>query len=321
MQFKIPFSESREKFCDFDGDGDVDVLFRPFLLGRRIYLYTNTVHRGILDDISTDEKTITSIDLGERWFTRNAYINVRWRFESEKLKNIVDNPSLLYTRYLQEFQIVLAVLLCIIIGLSLYAAKSFKKREPQWELLWTPKRVILYFAAAIVIPPAALGYFIYKVVKESDVYRSALGFIRITRKQILISGITGLLLFAASWCLLMLFTLNRIMLPDTSETEYIVEHYFVVAAFLWGITAPIVEEIVFSGYTYPLLRARVGVKLGIVGCALLFSVLHLKLVVVPVFFMAAVIKLYAYERTHCIYVPVIIHFINNLIVITTVSLV
>ena len=67
-------------------------------------------------------------------------------------------------------------------------------------------------------------------------------------------------------------------------------------------------------------RTKYGVKPGILGVALLFAVLHLELVMVPILFVGAVIKLYAYERTHCLYVPVLIHFIYNLVVVLLTSL-
>ena len=120
--------------------------------------------------------------------------------------------------------------------------------------------------------------------------------------------------------ILILFAMNQVAFPDTPSTEYVIENYFVVAVFLWAVTAPIVEEIVFSGHVYPVVKTKWGVKPGILLTAFLFSVLHLSPVILPAFFVGALIKLYAYERTHCLYIAVIIHFVNNFIVIALVSL-
>ncbi|MFQ5892018.1 MAG: lysostaphin resistance A-like protein [Candidatus Methanofastidiosia archaeon] len=181
--------------------------------------------------------------------------------------------------------------------------------------------MILYFIALITLYPIALIYFLYKIIKSSEDYKKALGFIRITKRQIFISIVIGLILFFTSWSLTVLFAFSGVKLPDTSGTEDLVKNYLLFAILLLVITAPIGEEIIYSGYLYPILRGRFGVKFGIFSIALLFSVMHLQPALVPIFFIGALIKTYAYEKTHCIYVPMIIHFINNSIVVTLISLI
>lgn len=316
-QFEIPFSSSTN-FYDFDDDGDLDLLFYTIISGRKIYLYTNTLYKGALDEISVEEKKIGEVDLGEKWFKRNAYINVWSSYKYEEIKNILDDTSLLYTRYKKEFSILLEIVIFLCVASSAWLARRLERRESEWEL-WSVKKVVLYLALSVLLPPAALIYFICTIWKSSE-YKKALGFTRPTKRQILISAVVGGLLFLTGWIVLVLLAMNHVTLPDTSSAEYIVEHYFVIAVFLWAVTAPIVEEIAFSGHLYPVVRTKWGVRPGIVMTAILFSVLHLSPVVLPVFFVGALIKLYAYERTHCIYIPVIIHFTNNFIVLMVGSL-
>jgi len=78
------------------------------------------------------------------------------------------------------------------------------------------------------------------------------------------------------------------------------------------ITAPFLEEILFTGYPYPLVRTQWGIYRGIGSVALFFAVLHPEFALIPLYFAVAAIKTVAYERTHCIYVAIIIHLINNL---------
>lgn len=147
-----------------------------------------------------------------------------------------------------------------------------------------------------------------------------LGIVRPTVRQVIVSAVIGTFLFFISWFLLILFSLSGATPPDSSSTERFIKTYFEIAVLLWVITGPIVEEIVFSGYLYPVVRTKYGVKPGILGVALLFAVLHLELATIPILFMGAVIKLYAYEKTHCLCVPVLIHFINNLIAVLLTSI-
>jgi hypothetical protein len=262
----------------------------------------------------------SDVDFGSKGFERNARRHVRLYYEYEKIKYLLDNTHILIMNYRTEFQLFLLAVVIILSGLSVYLTRTLKKKETAWEPQWGIKRVIGFIVGTLFVPPALLIYIVYRVKKSTGEYREILGIIRPTVKQVVVSVVIGTALFFISWCLLILFSLNGITPPDSSSTERFIKTYFEIAILLWVITGPIVEEIVFSGYVYPVVRTKYGVKPGILGVALLFAVLHLELVMVPILFVGAVIKLYAYERTHCLYVPVLIHFIYNLIVVLLTSL-
>lgn len=318
-QFEVPGS-STTNFGDFDSDGDLDLLCYSDFLERKMVLCANTTCHGVLDEMCTEQETLRNVDLGGKWFKRNAYIHARLWFEYENLKHILDNTYLLYTRYRTEFSILLVIGTLCCFGGAFLVIRILRKNESEWDVQWGVKKAILYLVFSVMVPPVALVFFIYKIIKSPPDYRKILGFVRPTRTQTLISGIAGTLLFLGSYAMLILLALYRVPLPSSSENEYLVENYLVVAIFLWLVTAPIVEEIVFSGYVYPILRKKWGVRPGILLISLLFSLLHLNPTIIPVYFMGTVPKVYAYERTHCIYIPMVIHFFYNFIVLMLSSL-
>jgi membrane protease YdiL (CAAX protease family) len=318
-QFEVPGS-ANSKFGDFDSDGDLDLLCYSDLFGKKMVLCANTTYQGALDEMCTEENMLRKVDLGEKWFKRNVYIHARLWFEYEKVKYILDNTYLLYTQYRTEFSILLAIGALCCFGGAFLVIRILRKSESLWEVQWGAKKAVLYLVFSVMVPPVALLYFIYKILKSPPDYRKVLGFVRPTRAQALISAGAGTLLFLGCYAMLILLALYRIPLPSNSTNEYLVKNYLTVAAFLWLVSAPIVEEIVFSGHLYPILRNKMGVKLGILLISLLFSVLHLNPTIIPVYFLGTVPKLYAYERTHCIYIPMTIHFFYNFIVLMLSSL-
>jgi membrane protease YdiL (CAAX protease family) len=144
-------------------------------------------------------------------------------------------------------------------------------------------------------------------------------YILMRMKTEILSAIVGVILLFTSWGVSFLVAINHISTPSAT-TQELVESSLMIAVFLIVITAPFVEEILFSGYMYPVLRRKLGTRGGITLTALIFAVLHLRVISIPLFFVGAVLKTYAYERTHCIYVPMIIHLVNNALVVSLISL-
>lgn len=82
-----------------------------------------------------------------------------------------------------------------------------------------------------------------------------------------------------------------------------------------GIAVPIAEEIFFRGMLYRWMRTRWSVWLSTIISSLLFALSHVEpATVIPVIGMGIVLA-QSYERSRSLWVPVLIHAFNNLIVI------
>jgi membrane protease YdiL (CAAX protease family) len=77
------------------------------------------------------------------------------------------------------------------------------------------------------------------------------------------------------------------------------------------VLAPLMEEIIFRGYLYPVLRRYLGVTLGVLLNAALFAAIHLHGPSLGGLFMLAVCVTLAYEWTGSILVPVLMHALFN----------
>ncbi|MFQ6087360.1 MAG: lysostaphin resistance A-like protein [Candidatus Methanofastidiosia archaeon] len=310
-------------FHDFDNDKDLDFLVltytEDFSKGK-LSLYSNSLNNGPLDEISNRAVKLQGADLEKAGFEDFDRIKYEWRRLSRILKKSYTqrNPFYLIIKYRTQAKFFFGFFTILFMTLSLYLTRFFKKKESKWEILWSFKKVILYFIALMLLSLLALIYFLYKILKSSEDYKKALGFVKITKRQIFITIVIGLILFFASSSLTVLFALSDIKLPDISRAEYLIKNYLLFAILLMVITESIGEEIIFSSYLYPILRNKLGVKLGIFSIASLFSVMHLEPVFISIFFIESLIKTYIYEKTHCIYVPMIIHFIHNSIVVALI---
>lgn len=84
-----------------------------------------------------------------------------------------------------------------------------------------------------------------------------------------------------------------------------------VICFSAAIAAPVVEEIIFRGYLYPIMKKYTGVWFALITTSLLFGIIHVSLVpLIPLAIFGAVLVL-LYEYTNSIWTPIIAHFIFN----------
>ena len=79
------------------------------------------------------------------------------------------------------------------------------------------------------------------------------------------------------------------------------------------IAAPILEEFVFRGFIYNILRQRAGIPAAVIASSLFFSAVHMSLPQTPSLFLFACVQCYLYEKTGTIKYPILLHFIFNLI--------
>jgi len=87
---------------------------------------------------------------------------------------------------------------------------------------------------------------------------------------------------------------------------------FLVTFLLGGILVPASEELFFRGALYTWFRRRYPVWVAVLVSSLLFALGHLDLAaVVATSFVIGVVNALLFERTRTIWVPIVVHVVNN----------
>lgn len=85
----------------------------------------------------------------------------------------------------------------------------------------------------------------------------------------------------------------------------------IVICFSAAIAAPIVEELIFRGYLYPIMKKYTGAWFALISTSLLFGIIHVSLVpLIPLSIFGTMLVL-LYEYTGSIWTPMIAHCIFN----------
>jgi membrane protease YdiL (CAAX protease family) len=87
---------------------------------------------------------------------------------------------------------------------------------------------------------------------------------------------------------------------------------WVFTGFVVGIFVPILEEAYFRGCLYSAIKNRWGVQAGITVSSLLFALLHLNLILIPVYLCVGIITASLYQKRGNLLAPVTFHSLNNL---------
>lgn len=99
-----------------------------------------------------------------------------------------------------------------------------------------------------------------------------------------------------------------------------------------ALLAPVVEEIIFRGFLFRILRAnfherayfaqRSGLAdfAAIFLSALVFGLMHMNLSALPFYIVLGGVFAESYRRTGCLYVPMVTHFLNNSLVVAMLLL-
>ncbi len=82
-------------------------------------------------------------------------------------------------------------------------------------------------------------------------------------------------------------------------------------ALLACIGAPLMEEVLFRGYIYPVVKTFSGTGIALVFSGVLFSLIHYNLASLPTLIVMGILLALAYEKTRCLWVPIIAHCIFN----------
>lgn len=86
--------------------------------------------------------------------------------------------------------------------------------------------------------------------------------------------------------------------------------------FIWlfalgAIAAPIVEEFLFRGLLYPLLRTRMKVAVAVGASAFLFAFLHFYPTLIPALLTMGIVLAILVERYDSIFPSIVVHALNN----------
>lgn len=78
------------------------------------------------------------------------------------------------------------------------------------------------------------------------------------------------------------------------------------------VIAPIVEEIIFRGYLYRLLKSKIPIAFSMIISSTLFAIIHFNTLSYTLLFVLSIFLTYIYERNGSIVCPIIIHSLFNL---------
>jgi membrane protease YdiL (CAAX protease family) len=96
-------------------------------------------------------------------------------------------------------------------------------------------------------------------------------------------------------------------------------HWIIFGAVL-GILVPVLEEAYFRGCLLNALKDRWGAHVALVGSALAFGILHLNVMLLPVYFLLGILTGLLYVRTGNLLAPVAFHSLNNIASIVVLSM-
>lgn len=78
------------------------------------------------------------------------------------------------------------------------------------------------------------------------------------------------------------------------------------------IIAPIVEEVIFRGYIYKILKSKLPIIFSMIISSTLFALIHYNVLSYILLFVLSIFLTYIYERNGSIICPIIIHSLFNL---------
>ena len=115
---------------------------------------------------------------------------------------------------------------------------------------------------------------------------------------------------AAALFLNYLWSLNPYFMENTAYRSVAEQQYSYplwLGLMIYGMAAPIAEEIMFRGIMYNILRRSMGIKQAIVISSFLFGMFHGNIVQAAYGMVMGTIMAYIYEKYHSLKVPVLFH--------------
>ena len=104
---------------------------------------------------------------------------------------------------------------------------------------------------------------------------------------------------------------SRVMAPPAEGGLKADWHFWVLWGLITVVAAPVMEEVVFRGYLYPVLKRMGGAWLAALTVSLFFAAAHLEGSYLPGRFILSLILILSYELTGSLWAPLGIHLLNN----------
>jgi len=211
----------------------------------------------------------------------------------------------------------IASLALVVVGLVLNITNQTKSIVPKLRLsthgIWyIPLLVIL-----VVLVGPMLTLLVFLII-----YYNNRQLILVADEIYLITGIFAgsLLSTIRFWPYLFLLSYaSNILLPNSSQQQNVIELQnsqgsdILVKIILACIFAPIVEEILFRKFLYPLLKKYIGIFWGAVSSSLLFSAIHYNVLSFALLFLFSMFLTYLYERHASLMKVILSHSIFNIL--------
>lgn len=218
-------------------------------------------------------------------------------------------------------QLVLGYLLLWILGPETLS-------QPVWSGIYSVTSYLIALLLIIFVPPKlnAEWHLTIKTKKRGTVTSGGKAFLPATREQLGLSGtptwtdiglspIAFIISTLGAGLLVTLFEFfpwfNATESQETGFTPYMVGGERIIAFAVLVVVAPIVEEIIFRGWLYGKLRAKVSMPLSILLVSLLFALLHFQWNVGVNVFALSVVLCALREITGTIYAGILTHMIKN----------
>ena len=108
------------------------------------------------------------------------------------------------------------------------------------------------------------------------------------------------------------------IMPESAENmtmtyEMLVDHSFLLVAFVGAVMPAIGEELLFRGYILGSFRHKYGIKMAIILSAVIFGAFHMSLVKFIPTMLLGICFAYIVSATDSIFITMGLHFINNFI--------
>jgi membrane protease YdiL (CAAX protease family) len=171
-------------------------------------------------------------------------------------------------------------------------------------------------AGSVLILSIVIGFLAVRRLPVADLFG-------LRKFGLLKAGITGALLVAAIFPLLLLVTLlMQVVMREQAKEQEVVQFFRDAAGtnqlpgvtamlFMAVLVAPIVEESIFRGYLYGVFKSWAGPIPSLIFTAGLFAAVHANIAVLPALLILSVGLTIAYEWSGSILVPIAMHAAFN----------
>jgi len=182
---------------------------------------------------------------------------------------------------------------------------------------------------ATLMDVVGLVIVLYFVIKKYGQRLSSLGLKAGNIVRDIKIGLSGYLMLIPIIVVIMVFVLLGLRIfnyepPETRALEMLYEtdrpKLLFILTGLVTLLGPVMEEIFFRGFAYPVVRKKMGARKAIILVSLVFSMLHLNIVSFFPILALGILLAYLYEKTGSIIPCIAVHIVHNTAVVFFVFL-